>query len=106
MVRDFLFTAAMTAALLGLPTLARWIWTGRRRPLDDSYHRVLLYLAKWFGTVYAVFGSILLVIASADLLLGWGIGYPAWSLLLCATMIAVGLIVRWMAGEWLVRSRR
>ena len=95
----------MTAALIGLPTLAHWIWTGRRRPLDDSYHRVLLYLAKWFGTVYAVFAAILLVIASADLLLGLGNGYPVWSLLFCATMIAVGLIIRWVAGLWPARSR-
>jgi len=104
-VRDFLFSAAMTAALIRIPTLAHWIWTERRRPLDDSYHRVFLYLAKWFGTVYALFAAILLVIASADMLLGWGLGYPAWSLLFCTAMIAVGLIIRWMAGLWLASPR-
>lgn len=98
---DFLVNMALTVALIGIPTLAHWIWTGRTRPLQASYSRVLLYVFKWFGTVYAVFAAILLVIASADMLLGWRLGYPAWSLLFCVTMIAVGLIIRWMAGLWL-----
>jgi hypothetical protein len=37
------------------------------------------------------------------MLLGWGFCYRAWSLLFCATMIAAGLIIRWMAGRWLAR---
>jgi hypothetical protein len=102
-VRDFLFSVALTAAFIGIPTLAHWIWTGRRRPLDASYHRVLLYIVRWFGTVYAAVAAMLFVIASADMLLDWGFGYPARSLLLCIAMIAVGLIIRWMAGLWLAR---
>jgi hypothetical protein len=94
----------MTAALVGIPTLLHWVWTGRRRPLDDSYHRVLLYILKWFGTVYAVVATILLMSASADLLRGSG-NYPAWSLLFGSAMIAVGLMLRWMAGLWLSRPR-
>jgi hypothetical protein len=46
-----------------------------------------------------------LVIASADMLRGWGLGSPAWSLLFCTAMIAVGLIIRWMAGLWLASPR-
>jgi hypothetical protein len=49
---------------------------------------------------------MLLVIASADLLFGRGLGYQVWAPLLCAGMIVVGLIVRWLAGLWLERQRR
>ena len=74
--------------------------------MDDSYHRVLLYIVKWFATAFAVVAAILLANASTDLLLGLGFGYPAWSLILCGAMIAVGVVIRRMAGLGLARPHR
>jgi hypothetical protein len=105
-VRDFLWSTATTVAAIGIPTLLHWIWTGRTRPLSYSYDRTLLYLLRWFGTAYALVAGMLLVIASADLLFGRGLGYQVWAPLLCTGMIMVGLIVRWLAGLWLERQRR
>jgi hypothetical protein len=96
----------MTVALIGIPTLLHWIWTGRTRPLQYSYYRTLAYLLRWFGTIYALVAGALSVIASADLLFDRGLGYPVWATLFGAAMIAVGLIVRWLAGLWLEHQRR
>ncbi|HEY7551019.1 MAG TPA: hypothetical protein VH913_16080 [Hyphomicrobiaceae bacterium] len=98
-----LFSAAMTAALAGIPTLVHWISTGRTRPLRVSYDRTLVYLLKWFGTIYALVAGTITLIASADLLFGAGLGYPVWSVLFGAAMVTVGLVIRWMAGLWLTR---
>jgi hypothetical protein len=95
----------MTVAAVGIPTLLHWHWTGRAHPLSYSYNRTLLCLLRWFGTAYALVAGMLLVIASADLLFGRGLGYQVWVPLFCAAMIAVGLIVRWLAGLWLERQR-
>jgi hypothetical protein len=94
----------MTVTAIGIPTLPHWLWTRRSRPLVDSYSRVLLYFARWFGTAYAVLAAALLVIASTDLLLGRGF-YPLWSIPLIAALVGIGLFVRWMAGLWLTPSR-
>ena len=103
-MRNFLINTALTVAGIGIPTLAHWLWTGRSRSLGDSYSRVLLYFARWFGTAYAVLAAALLVMASTDLLLGGGF-YPLWSIPLIAALVGIGLIVRWMAGLWLTPPR-
>lgn len=104
-MRDFLWSTAGTVALIGIPTLLHWIWTGQTRPLKYSYYRTFAYFLKWFGTIYALFAGAILVIASADLLLYRGLGYPVWAPLFSAGGIAVGLIVRRLAGQWLECQR-
>jgi hypothetical protein len=96
----------MTVAAIGIPTLLHWRWTGRAHPLSYSYNRTLLYLLRWFGAAYALVAGILTVSATVDLLFGRGFGYPVWAPLFGAAMIAVGLILRRLAGWWLERQRR
>src|SRR5262245_44515327 len=103
-VGGFLINTALTVAFIGIPTLAHWLWTGRTHPIGRSYSRVLLYIARWFGTVYAAVAVLLLLVASADLLRGGG-HYPRWSLLFLVVMVSIGLTVRWMAGLWLTPPR-
>jgi hypothetical protein len=104
-MRDFLWSMAMTVAAIGIPTLLHWLWTGRARPLQASYGRVLAYFIRWFGTIYSFVAAIISLTASADLLFGRGLGYPGWAPFFGATMIAVGLILRWVAGQWLEHQR-
>jgi len=105
-VHDFLWSTVATLALVGIPTLLHWHWTGRARALSYSYSRALLYVLRWFGTAYALVAGLLLVTASADLLFGRGFGYQVWAPFVGAAMIAVGLILRWLAGLCLERQRR
>jgi hypothetical protein len=104
-VRDFLISTAMTVAVIGIPTVLHWIWSGRAAPLSASYDLVLAHLLKWFGTMCAVVAAILFMIAFVDVLFN-GFGYPLWSLPFSATMIAIGLLVRRGALAWLAHQRR
>jgi ABC-type branched-subunit amino acid transport system permease subunit len=97
-VRNFLLGTVLPVALFGITTLLHWQWTGRSRPLAISFRRVLLFVAKWLGTVLAMLGGVLVAIAAGYLIHGQG--SPFGGALLGLLTIGIGLTIRWVAGQW------
>jgi hypothetical protein len=99
-VRNFLLGAVLPVALVGIATLVHWQWTGRSRPLAISFRRVLLFAVKWFGTIFAALGGVVVAIAAGYLIHAQGPGYPFGATLLGLLTIGIGLTIRWVAGQW------
>lgn len=104
MFSDVLIGALILAAMLGIPTVGHWVWSGRKSSLVSSYYQVLIYFFTWFGAMFALVATIILVCALLDQVFHLGWGYPIWSDPLLIALVAVGIIIRRVSKSYLRRG--
>ncbi len=70
-----------------------------KRPSTLAYYKYLFLAIKAVATAIIVVDALIVLLALADLAFAIGFGYPWWSLVLGAAILAGAVCFRWIASR-------
>jgi hypothetical protein len=102
---QFIESAAFLMLLLGMVTTVVWLKSGHNLPLQTSYYRAVLFLARFVGLAIIVISSLCLLFALSDLIEITRFGSSVYSVPAGVLFIIVGYGVQRLAAAGLRSSQ-
>jgi hypothetical protein len=98
---QFLESATFVILAVGAATALVWLTSKRTLPLQTSYQRAILYLARFVGLAGMAIYGLCLLLALSDLAEITHFGYSVYSIPVGAIFIIVGYCIQSFAARWL-----